>query len=81
MRCSGTWPSSRPCPGSPLYTGNRVTPLQDGPDAFAATFAAIHHAQHYLYLEYYILQDVEFNERAPGRPADRASSRKAFRSA
>jgi cardiolipin synthase len=46
--------------GRPLYTGNRVTPLRDGPDAFAATFAAIHQAQDYLYLEYYILEDVEY---------------------
>ena len=46
--------------GRPLYTGNRVIPLRDGPDAFAATFAAIHQAQHYLYLEYYILEDVEY---------------------
>jgi cardiolipin synthase A/B len=47
--------------GSPLYTGNRVTVLRDGPDTFAATFAAIHSAQHYLYLEYYIFEDVSFN--------------------
>jgi cardiolipin synthase A/B len=47
--------------GRPLYTGNRVTPLRDGPDAFAATFAAIHQAQHYIYLEYYILEDVQWN--------------------
>ncbi|HWW19203.1 MAG TPA: phospholipase D-like domain-containing protein, partial [Steroidobacteraceae bacterium] len=47
--------------GRPLYTGNRVTPLRDGPDTFAATFEAIHQAQHYLYLEYYILEDVECN--------------------
>jgi cardiolipin synthase len=47
--------------GSPLYTGNRVTVLRDGPDTFAATFAAIHAAQHYLYLEYYIFEDVSFN--------------------
>jgi cardiolipin synthase len=47
--------------GSPLYTGNRVTVLRDGPAAFAATFAAIHSAQHYIYLEYYIFQDVSFN--------------------
>ena len=47
--------------GRPLYTGNLVTPLRDGPDAFAATFAAIHKAQHYIYLEYYILQDVTYN--------------------
>jgi cardiolipin synthase len=47
--------------GSPLYTGNRVTVLRDGPETFAATFAAIHAAQHYLYLEYYIFEDVSFN--------------------
>jgi cardiolipin synthase A/B len=47
--------------GSPLYTGNRVSVLRDGPDAFAATFAAIHGAQHYIYLEYYIFEDVSFN--------------------
>ena len=47
--------------GSPLYTGNRVTVLRDGPDTFAATFAAIHGAQHYIYLEYYIFEDVSFN--------------------
>ncbi|MGH8232214.1 MAG: phospholipase D-like domain-containing protein, partial [Steroidobacteraceae bacterium] len=44
--------------GSPLYTGNRITVLRDGPDTFAATFGAIHQAQHYLYLEYYIFEDV-----------------------
>ena len=47
--------------GSPLYTGNRVTVLRDGPNTFAATFAAIHRAQHYIYLEYYIFEDVSFN--------------------
>jgi len=47
--------------GRPLYTGNQVTPLRDGADAFAATFAAIHQAQHYIYLEYYILEDVSAN--------------------
>jgi cardiolipin synthase len=47
--------------GSPLYTGNRVSVLRDGPDTFAATFAAIHGAQHYIYLEYYIFEDVSFN--------------------
>ena len=47
--------------GSPLYTGNAVTVLRDGPQTFAATFAAIRNAQHYLYLEYYIFEDVSFN--------------------
>ena len=45
--------------GAPLYTGNRVTILRDGEDAFAATFAAIQAAQRYLYLEYYTLEDVQ----------------------
>jgi cardiolipin synthase len=47
--------------GRPLYSGNRVMPLRDGPATFAATFAAIHQAQHYLYLEYYICEDVSLN--------------------
>jgi cardiolipin synthase len=46
--------------GSPLYTGNRVSVLRDGPDTFAAMFAAIHGAQRYLYLEYYIFEDVSY---------------------
>ncbi len=44
--------------GTPLYTGNRVTVLRDGAATFAAMFGAIRNAQHYLYLEYYIFQDV-----------------------
>jgi cardiolipin synthase len=47
--------------GSPLYTGNRVSVVRDGADTFAAMFAAVHGAQRYLYLEYYILEDVSFN--------------------
>ena len=47
--------------GSPLYTGNRVTILRDGPQTFAAMFAAIRQAHHYLYLEYYILEDVSYD--------------------
>jgi cardiolipin synthase len=46
--------------GSPLYTGNHVTVLRDGPDTFAAMFAAMHAARRYVYLEYYILEDVSF---------------------
>ena len=45
--------------GAPLYTGNRVTILRDGEDAFAAIFAAIHAAKGYLYLEYYTFEEVE----------------------
>ena len=44
---------------SPLYTGNSVSVLQDGVQTFPAMFAAIKNAQHFLYLEYYTLQNVE----------------------
>ncbi len=44
--------------GAPLYTGNSVTILRDGPQTFEAMFAAIRNARRYLYLEYYILEDV-----------------------
>jgi cardiolipin synthase A/B len=47
--------------GSPLYTGNRVTVLRDGAHSFAAMFQAIHGARQYLYLEYYIFENVSFN--------------------
>ncbi len=46
--------------GYPLYTGNRVTILRDGQQTFAAMFQAMRAAQHYLYLEYYILEDVSY---------------------
>jgi cardiolipin synthase len=45
--------------GAPLYTGNRVQVLHDGADTFAAIFAAIHAASAYLYLEYYIFEEVQ----------------------
>jgi cardiolipin synthase A/B len=47
--------------GTPLYSGNKVTVLRDGQQTFGAIFNAIHQAQHYLYLEYFIFQDVTFN--------------------
>ena len=43
---------------SPLFTGNQVSILRDGAQTFPAMFAAIHAAEHYLYLEYYIFEDV-----------------------
>lgn len=46
--------------GTPLYSGNRTLLLRDGDQSFAAIFSAIHHAQRYLYLEYYILEDVSY---------------------
>jgi cardiolipin synthase len=46
---------------SPLFTGNQVRILRDGDQTFPAMFDAIRGAQHYLYLEYYILEDVSFN--------------------
>jgi cardiolipin synthase len=46
---------------SPLFAGNQVRILRDGEQTFPAMFAAIHGARHYLYLEYYILEDVSCN--------------------
>jgi len=43
---------------STLYADNRVTILQNGDETFPAMFAAIRGAQHYIYLEYYIFEDV-----------------------
>jgi cardiolipin synthase len=43
---------------STLYAGNRVQILQNGDETFPAMFAAIRGAQHYIYLEYYIFEDV-----------------------
>jgi cardiolipin synthase len=47
--------------GAPLSTGNEVKILRDGPDTFEAIFAAIHAARQYLYLEYYIFEEVQHN--------------------
>jgi cardiolipin synthase len=46
---------------SPLFAGNQVTILRDGEQTFPAMFEAIREAQHYLYLEYYIFEDVRCN--------------------
>ena len=46
---------------SPLFAGNQVRILRDGEQTFPAMFAAIHAARRYLYLEYYILEDVSSN--------------------
>ncbi|HEY3784200.1 MAG TPA: phospholipase D-like domain-containing protein [Steroidobacteraceae bacterium] len=46
---------------SPLFSGNRVQILRDGSQTFPAMFQAIHSAEHYLYLEYYIFEDVACN--------------------
>jgi cardiolipin synthase len=48
--------------GTPLYTGNRVTILRDGPSTFAAIFAAIRDARQYLYLEYYTFEDIQYGD-------------------
>jgi len=47
--------------GTPLSAGNQVTILRDGAESFAAIFAAIHAAKQYLYLEYYIFEEVQNN--------------------
>src|SRR5882757_2866663 len=46
---------------SPLFAGNQVKILRDGEQTFPAMFAAIQGAQRYLYLEYYIFEDVSCN--------------------
>jgi cardiolipin synthase len=43
---------------SPLFTGNQVRILRDGAETFPAMFAAIRQATRYVYLEYYIFEDV-----------------------
>lgn len=46
---------------SPLFAGNQVRIVRDGEQTFPAMFAAIHGARRYLYLEYYIFEDVNCN--------------------
>jgi cardiolipin synthase len=48
---------------APLIAGNKVELLRDGPETFAAMFAAIDGAKQSLELEYFTLEDVEFNGR------------------
>ncbi len=43
---------------SPLFVGNHVRILRDGAETFPAMFAAIRAARSYVYLEYYIFEDV-----------------------
>ncbi len=51
---------------SPLYTGNSVRVLHDGKDTFPAMFDAIAGARHFVYLEYYVFEDVESEGRHLG---------------
>lgn len=44
---------------APLIAGNRTTILQDGPNTFRAMFKAIRAAKSYVYLEYYIFENIE----------------------
>lgn len=43
---------------APLVTGNRTQLLRDGPETFRAMFEAIRAAKRYVFLEYYIFEDV-----------------------
>ena len=45
--------------GTPLYTGNKVELLVDGPAAFQAMFDAIGRARDHVHLETYIIEDDE----------------------
>jgi cardiolipin synthase A/B len=51
---------------SPLIAGNSVRLLRDGPETFAAMFAAIDGAVQSLELEYFTFEDVELNGRHLG---------------
>jgi cardiolipin synthase A/B len=51
---------------SPLYTGNSVRLLRDGAQTFPAMFDAIAGAKHFVYLEYYIFEDVQCEGRHLG---------------
>ena len=44
---------------TPLFTGQIVHLLRDGPETFRATFAAIRSAKHEINLEYFIFEDVQ----------------------
>src|ERR1700749_653952 len=46
---------------SPLFTGNQVRILREGAEPFPAMFEAIRTARSYVYLEYYIFEDVSCN--------------------
>ena len=46
---------------SPLFVGNQVRILRDGAETFPAMFSAIRAAKNYVYLEYYIFEDVSCN--------------------
>jgi cardiolipin synthase A/B len=44
---------------APLVAGNWTALLRDGPATFRSMFAAIRNAKRYIYLEYYIFENVE----------------------
>lgn len=46
---------------SPLLAGNATHILQDGPETFKAIFSAARQAKDHINLEYYILEDVQYD--------------------
>jgi cardiolipin synthase len=48
---------------SPLFTGNKVVTLIDGPATFAAIDSAIAQARHHVHVETYILADDDLGQR------------------
>jgi cardiolipin synthase A/B len=48
--------------GRPLYSGNQVRLLIDGPMAYEAMFAAMRKAVHHIHLETFILDDEEIGQ-------------------
>jgi cardiolipin synthase len=51
---------------NPLIVGNTVQLLRDGPETFAAMFAAMEAAKQSIELEFFTLEDVELNGRRLG---------------
>ncbi|MFW5854775.1 MAG: phospholipase D-like domain-containing protein [Thermodesulfobacteriota bacterium] len=48
--------------GRPLYSGNQVRLLIDGPMAYEAMFKAMRNATHHIHLETFILEDEEIGQ-------------------
>lgn len=61
-------------PDRPLVAGNRVTLLKDGPQTYAAMFAAIEAAKHHVNLETFLFDDGEVGQKFSSLLQKRARS-------